>query len=375
MIIKLKYEDIPNLVEDIVVSAFLFFTIYSRMFAHNEDTLELASNCLIVAGTIGILRMLRDRNSRIFLYIIFTLCCWGISFFYRLGEWIYDIRDISNTIFFMGIAYSFVKKNPRIWLYASAYYFTVIYVFLQVVVWGKSYRSVMVDGNSYNYISAFVVFLYCLYVFAQEKRGRHPSIVQNAIFAGILLITYGRGGIITAFIYGLLFIYLRLYEGKKKVYTYALAAGCLFAVFFSRDFIIGYFIEGGALNKFLEYGLNSNGRLVLWETYLKNCVSGVSDFIFGANPVLLRPDANLHNSFLQMWASLGFIFFSVNIILMICESIRAIKGKRYYYVIVFIAFCVRAFTDKMMFRWYGEILMYYYVFGYLLDRNREEVDI
>ena len=70
-----------------------------------------------------------------------------------------------------------------------------------------------------------------------------------------------------------------------------------------------------------------------------------------------------------MWATMGLLFSVVNIVLFIKCIVNAAKNSQYYYLLIMVTFFVRAFFDKMMFRWYGEILMYYFILNMLVSKK------
>lgn len=292
------------------------------------------------------------------MYLAFLLICWLFEFLINLGKQYYTFADFSNTLFFFGVAYLFFTGKKNYKLYKLLYYIVSLYFFITVVVLKTSYRGLLADGNSYNYISCYVILYFSVYAFALLSNGKKIGYMDSILLVVVCVSCYGRGGIASALLYALGFAFIKIYEKRMKWYTYFLVGGAIILLFIYFNKIVTAVLGSAYFGKFTTYGFDANGRQVIWSTFLRNNLKNIITFLVGANPRESYIDGNLHNSFLMMWASLGFVFFVVNIIIIFKYTAKKIKSKDFYLLLVVWTFFSRAFNDKMMFRWYGEIIMF-----------------
>ena len=363
-----------TVIEQMSVFVFFLFTLWARIWDHSQISLTVASILLSVAGVIGISKMILDQNKRCLLYFLFLICSWLSVFLLRFGDIFYDFVDMANTLFFWGIAYILLTTKTNYKLYRLLFYIVALYFFVEIIILKRPIRGLLADGNSYNYISCFMIFYFALYAFSLLKDGKFPGYIDSFILVTVIIFSYGRGGIVSAVIYLVGYIFITLNKNRTRIFLYLFLMSALLFVFVCWDQIMELLLSDKNFGKFVIYGFNSNGRSNIWGTFLCNSTSNVINFVAGADPREILEDGNLHNSFLQMWAAMGFIFFTVNIILLIICIVKKTKEKNWYYLLILGTFLVRAFFDKMMYRWYGEIL-FYFCFIDMFVMNYKEHDI
>ena len=97
-------------------------------------------------------------------------------------------------------------------------------------------------------------------------------------------------------------------------------------------------------------------------------LGNIGSFFIGGTPSFLI-DGNIHNSFLQMYAIFGLLFFVTNVVIIIKMFIRDIKCKDFQSLIISVTFFVRCMTDRVLFRGYGEIAYFFIIFDYLCNEK------
>ncbi len=354
---------------EILIALFLLCTMWARIFTHTEYSLRIASALLVLSGTTGLLLASFDKCTAALLYVLFMFVSWGPNQLFKDGGAFYTETDFLNSIFFFGIAYLVMSNRLNYKIFQLLYYVVAGFFILQINILHNSIREILADGNTYNYISCILLLYFCIYICVAIKNGKKPTHVDTVLLMIVIISSYGRGGIVSAFIYLAGFLFIKAYEYKKKEYVYIAIVLLIATGFLFSDTIIQSFASSNMFGKFLEYGLSSNGRSEIWTNYIRNSFSNANSFFFGANPREIFIDGNLHNSYLQMWATMGLLFSVVNIVLFIKCIVNAAKNSQYYYLLIMVTFFVRAFFDKMMFRWYGEILMYYFILNMLVSKK------
>lgn len=355
----------------ILVIIFLFFTGYVRLISNTSIGLLICNAALMCAGAVGILTMLKDVSYFPLLYFTMMMMSWGTNYLIR-PVWRYSVIAIVSSVCYMGIAYFLLRNKCKSKMIHAMYYLFAAVVIVQIFVLKKPYRKIMVDGTSHNYVSVLLLFYIALTVMLDAKRDKKTSFIMICMYAFACLMAYGRGGILSA---GLLIVGVgsfRWYEKRKELKTIAITVLLVGFIILNANEIVNSLLSTGAFEKFQESGMNSGGRSIIWKQFLSTCTDNWYSFIFGGNPSVItmankNGEGNLHNSFLQMYASFGLFFFLLNIFLIIAASVWNLYHHRNTMVIVAGVFFLRLFTDKGMFKGYGEIVMYYYIFDFMIQ--------
>lgn len=368
-LIEIPKISIRRIVLDTSLFLFLLSLVFARILSHSQLSLMVAITFLTIVGLFGLYKMVVDKNIYCLSYTLLFVISWSIIEFFKNGSQYYQLKDLSNSLLFLFIGYLLLTTQDNDKLYRFLFYFVSCYFLITIVILRKPIRALLADGNTYNYISCYALFFFIVYALIRLKNNKGPSIVDSFLLIAVVVVAYGRGGIATGAFYAVGFVLIKLYEKRRKFYTYALVVLAVISGVFCLDSIVSRVLADARLEKFALYGLDTSGRGYLWKTFLSRTGESLYSFLLGADPQLIRPDGNLHNSFLQMWASLGFVFFIVNIVLLIMCIVKGIQNKEWYFLLVLGTFILRAFTDKMMYRWYGEIIMYYCVMHLMITKR------
>lgn len=351
-----------NKIDKIVVFAFLSTTAYVRIIDNSAFVLAICSACLFVSGFWNLFQIVRNKESNIIAVIALYILFWIIEVICR-PTWVYDIRFLVSSISYFGIAYSFMTNKRRILPYLVLYYGIALYLVIQILVFRVSYRTIMKEGSSYNYISILVLFYLLILHYLQMKEGKELSYIPGVIFLVVSVLCYGRGGIVAAGIYNAALLTVKGIVHKRQFKTFVI--GFIFIVFLIvvGRIVIEKLLEQGYLNKFLNYGMDNNGRSMVWSQFISTCTESVWNFLVGGDPRILEYiEFNVHNSFLQLYASFGFLPFIIVMSLFVYRILLFGLRRNYWMLVIIVGFIARAMTDKLMYRGYHEIVFYIILF-------------
>ena len=238
---------------------------------------------------------------------------------------------------------------------------TFIYIIYLISI-GLSFKSILVSGSSYNYISILLLFALMLYYIAMLNKGKDISLTLSIVYFLLCIWAYGRGGIVAAAFLNIALLLKKIIAGdnKWKKRFYVLIAIIILII----TFIL---IQNGEIfetifPKFYLKGTTDEQRLNIWRLFIQNNNKDFLSFLFGSDTSLIRSDHNLHNFALQAYATFGFIGFIVLIFLIIKSAIMMIKLEKYDHLILFVFLLIRASTDRVFFQGYCEIFLYYFLF-------------
>ena len=340
---------------------FLFLTFSTRFISNDPVSLALCNIALLIVGFPSLGVAIRSNNRKIGLIIFASLICWLIELLGRDG-WNYRIEDYICSLAYLGVAYSFIYLEKSAVAYKLFYYFVVGFILIKVLVLKIPIRDIMQYKASYNYISITCLFYLLLLNFLQWKQKEDFSYIPAILFLVITVISYGRGGIITGLFYLVGLIAVKTTLARKTIKIIFLQMFSFGVLVIACYYLYDYLLETRVFDKFAVYGFTGNGREIIWSTFINSCTSSIPDFIFGGNPLSAAlpgdEQANLHNSFLQLYASFGLLFFVMMMFFFVEKIIRAIGYKDYWMLLIIGTFTVRAFTDLVMYRSFCEIIFY-----------------
>ena len=371
--IVLNKQHIIRILVYVVLIFFFFINAGIRLISRNTITLTLWRTSMVLAGLIGLIQIIKRREYKIIGYVFFALISWIFTLLLR-SEWHYSLVDFISSISLMGIAYLLVLEWDSIIVFRGLYYGVSVLILFRILVLNSSIRGFLLDGTSYNFISVITLFYLVVYIYVLDKHGEEPSYLDVFLFFVIGILAYGRAGILSAILVLGMTIIIKSYENRKAFWVYLIIVGGMLLTFWKSEKIISYVLESSYFDKFRKLGLET-GRVGIWKAFFDSCFKSPVSFISGGNPLKAVFSANLHNSFLQMYTSLGLIFFIVTIILMIRTSAFLFKnGKRWILMGSFVMF-VRMFTDKIMFNSYGEIVLFFFLFLAMQRKSGDGIKI
>ena len=205
-----------------VAISLLISIIIARILSHSSLSLMASSVLLIVAGIIGLIKLIVDNYLPCVLYAAFLVVSWFSVFSLNWGNYYYSCTDFFNSIFFMGFAYMLITCNIKVVFFKIPFYFVSLYFIIKIVVLNSSIRELLADGNSYNYISCYIVFFFVLYSIALLENDKVPGIIDSLIFVVPIVFSYGRGGIVTAIFYLMCFLLIKLHEKRTKLFAFTI---------------------------------------------------------------------------------------------------------------------------------------------------------
>lgn len=375
---KTKSEFLEK-IEKIIIILFVLLALCIRLVVRTNVFLILTNAVLILAGTIGWIYIVMVKQQFIMFYAGISTICWVLEIFMKRA-WNYDVMDFFSSLLYMGIAFFILTFQHNFNILRKIYIFASLLIIFRIAVVGESFILIMVGGNSYNYISIIFLFLLGMVLITNNNLKNSQIIAYYVLYFMICILSYGRGGIVsgTVLIAGVLFI--NVFQRKNKtqaLFMFAFMLIIIVVIVVFGQTIGNAIIAENYFGKFNHYGFDSNGRLDIWSNYLKDCFSSIYAVVLGGdqfkNLSISNGELNLHNSYLQMYASYGLMYFLLNVFLMGKTIRKKINEKNWYMLIYLFAFMIRAFTDKMMFEWPCEIIYYYFIFDYLISKSSRKV--
>lgn len=223
-------------------------------------------------------------------------------------------------------------KNQFSSITALAIYYSVVGIIL-LKLWLYESVNFVILNNSRNYISVLLMF-FCLFYYIIKYKNREKWSLLPAILLFLLsVVATGRGGIIASGFLLLAVLFCKQirmqHKYKKYIYLLLLMPLCL---------CTALMIDVTDLfPAFQSKGFIDSPRLTIWQTYLNNNLQSAKDFIFSSNiqKAALKWNGNLHNSFLQAYASFGVLFIVIFAFIILLSFISGVKNKEYFFVLYF----------------------------------------
>lgn len=242
----------------------------------------------------------------------------------------------------------------------------VFYVALRILQ-GVDTENIL--SSSTNYIAYFAM-LYSLPLYiAREEENKKVSFLPAVICLLLSVKAVGRGGIIMAFVLcGVLLLSNGIEIKKTKRHVLNMIV-CIVALIGGAVIITyrGYLMT--AFSRFIKRGLDTP-RYGGWKEYFE-LISQPRYFLFGAplketEIIMPRMGGSLHNSYLQMHACGGILYFILIFTCMILLVYFFMKKRKMWELALLMAFMVKSLVDAdIPTNSGGEILIYYFILTYI----------
>ena len=350
------------------VLLYLYLNFVIRVFDNSIISLRLCLVSLLMSCVCSFFCYSR-KNYLCFLYIILFIVSWIIELIFK-PEWQYSFDYFVYSVSYMLVALFLVQWNQKIFALRVLFIFVMVSILVKLLLFDTPIREFMLDESSYNFISVLALLYFGLYCLTRIKNNKPLSLKDGLLFLVVCCMAYGRGGIISAVCFLSLLLLVKFCKSRmganKKVLIGFLV---LFSIIFFHSLLLDRLSDYEVFGKFRKMGMESNGRADIWLHFISNSFSSIKDFILGANPSKIFNDGNLHNSYLQMYANFGFVFFLSNVFITIFILIyySRKRSRNIWLLILFVTFIVRALLDRVCFRGHCEILYFYFIFNFFLD--------
>lgn len=355
----------------------LFLCWYS-VFYLGDSIFQMIPTVIYIGGYLAIgvfalfFKKVQAQNKNILNKCIFF--CIFVSAFHLISI-IYngnaEFVEIIYTWGFMGIATLLFSGKIRVSVMKICLYGVFLHLTI-MLFWGVDAQEVF--RSSRNAISAQIIFILMLFYLVIYKKQR-KIVFFPAIYAAFLCLWgEGRTGLVVsiAFIV-LLFFYNWIFVKQKRIKTLVQLAACVLGCGIILHNVINVFYMN-VIERFTIQGFETK-RVEIWEQYFFLVRDSFSNFAFGAPTsdteytLIDYYDGNLHNSFLQLHSCYGLLVFLVIIICIFVCFYRAICSKEYFFCILLLIICLRAFFDWAAFPGNYEIIFYYFITTFLFTKK------
>ncbi len=366
-----------NIVFEVFLYAFLILEFYVYTINNNTLIIYIRTFFLISTAVVGCFLFVWHRDSlKTIIYILLIVISWIVcSLVTTDGAYFYDWDLMKYTLCYIGVALGLISHKNGLLPAFLIYYAVVIDTLIRIVILGEDIHMFMLSGSSYNYIPVIIMLYLMIYLIIRHQNGMGISLPATLLFFAVTVVSYGRSSMIAGAVLLALAVYQNYVGSTNKWYRLFLIGVSILCIVVMLAFILGASeLFNSLFGKFLSMGLDSNGRMSIWGTYIQDCLYSWQDFFFGGNAYLAHPDdGNLHNIFLQMHASFGLIFTVVNVWVICGFIIRSIKKKDIFITCLLIGFLVKAFFDKIVFLGYNEIVYFYFMFYYFEEYSNSKI--
>lgn len=368
-----------NKIGNICLYAFLMLTTYIFLYRYDHTFFIIRYIFLITGAIIGFVKCFIDMQKfqSILVFTMGGIILWTLTYLVQNNYNNYPPADFLYTICYIGIAILILENKYSHLVSLGLYAFTSLSILIRVIQ-GVN-KNLILLANSRNYISILLMSTMLLYYISCHDKKKPVLITPVVVFFYINIYATGRSGIIVSGFLAIALIvykYLSIKKKQLKILMFFLAViisiTVIIYIFQLEDSVISSFLNKN-FSAFLDRGTDSNGREKIWTTFIENNTSGIWQFLFGSDASLAMMDGNLHNSFLQSYASFGVIGFVALIILIVRALIAGIRNKDYLWLILFIGLLLRALTDRVFYQGYCEVYLYYFLFYYTYWKKNKKL--
>jgi hypothetical protein len=234
------------------------------------------------------------------------------------------------------------------------------FIYRLATVFGPDDIQVILATGSANGISEVVLALCGVYYVCVHAEGGRISLLPAALALAVNSLALGRAGIVAAvLLLGGLAVrdVLRAQRLRRRVIRLMLYASCamLAAVIVWPRLQLVLFV----LERFQAYGLESEGRAVIWQAYLDR-VNGPELLVGFSRSALFASVSNVHNSFLLWHKTLGALALPLYVLTVLALVLAARRDWLLFLVLAVLL--LRSFFDEttLPYRLY-DFLFYYLV--------------
>lgn len=367
---KLRISIKPNIdsIKNICIYIFFIMTAIIFLYRYNSAMFNLRYGFMAIGTLLGLWSCLREKSKfhEPILLLGILLLCWVLCYLGQNGYLNYSFSNLLYTIIYIGL--SIVLLNNK-YSHLSA---VLIFAFSAATVLLRIFQNVNMNhillGNSRNFISVLLLLPLMFYYTSCHDKKKPIYVLPVILYFYISIYAVGRGGIVSA---GFLTVALCIYKathienktGRKIIWFFIFIIVITMVIYHSNlDTLVFNRFLSTNFSRFFLKGTTDITRLTVWEAFINNNKRSLGSFLLGSNTELARYDGNLHNSFLQAYASFGLVGFLVFVILIVRSAVQSIRQKDTLFVILLAGLTLRAFTDRVFFQGYCEIFLYYFIF-------------
>lgn len=369
--IKANILDIKN------ICLYMFFVLTAIIFLYQYSStmFNLRYGFMIIGALFGFVACIRLKvkfyQPILLLFVLFL--CWSFCFLGQ-GEYLnYSFSDFMYTALYIGMSVVLLKNEYNHNLSLAIYIFTALTILVKI------FQNVNMNhillANSRNYISVLLLLSLMFYYISCHDKNKSIFVFPAILYFYISIYAVGRGGIVSS---GVLVIALSVYKAAsiKNKNVRRLMWLIIFIVVITIVFYVGN-LDTSVIKRFLNdnfsrfilKGTTDTARESIWSTFFKNNKESIQNFLLGSNATLVGYDGNLHNSFLQTYASFGLFGFLTIVFLLIRAIVQGVKNKDILFLILLLELSLRAFTDRVFFQGYCEIFLYYFILYWDYKKN------
>ncbi len=348
---------------------YIFFIMTAIIFLYQYDNLafNLRYGFMSIGAILGFWICINNKNKfyQPLILLIALSICWLFCFLGQSGYLNYSFANYLYTVLYIGLSVVLLRNEYNHSLTLAIYFFTALTILLRIIQ-NVNMNHILL-ANSRNFISVLLLLPLLFYYVSCHDKKKPIYVLPAILYFYISIYAVGRGGIVSS---GFLVIALCIYKItqienkniKRLMWLIIIIIAFTVGLYMSNlnSLVIGRFLNS-YFSRFLLKGATDTSRVTIWNEFFTNNLDSLASFLLGSNTSLVRYDGNLHNSFIQAYASFGLMGFLILLVLLGRAIIQGFKQRDALFLILLFGLSLRAFTDRVFFQGYCEIFLYYFI--------------
>lgn len=298
--------------------------------------------------------------------LLFIIIMWLCGVVCSLIWWrskILNLGDLELLIYGVCLALLISYKNIRVFPIQVAFYIISAYLINRCIFQNAAFDELFYySGN--GYMISVLLSIASIIQLIEWRENHTISILPPVIIFILSFYSWSRTALGCSLLYLLVVIFFAL-NGKLKVNK-----GAVFALFIIVVAVASYYLwnkfsiffsENELMAKIEEHGASTTGRDEIWSYYLSQL--DLVSLFFGVNfengTVFNQYGGDMHNSYIQLHATIGLVAFWVYYILIKTGKILFQRNRLIFFL--FIVMFVRGFFDALYFWNYYDFAIFIYV--------------
>lgn len=255
------------------------------------------------------------------------------------GNMSIPILELTICAYVFALAFVCLDYNENV-LLLTCILFTI---FVVVAVFNNRSTDDILAIASNNYLSIYILIPSIIFYCKQYQKGQNLSVIPIMCTLIVSFIGNGRSGILASLV--LLAAYLIKTNGNRR-FLFIMAAMAIVMVVYINEGNLFMTI----FSRFVERGFDNTGRTEIWNSYFQG-VDSIGAFFFGGKleniPFIQLMGNNVHCSFISAHVYYGIIPAIFVLLVIAKNSIRLIKDREFFLLLILMCFVLRCLTDKV----------------------------
>ena len=245
----------------------------------------------------------------------------------------------------------------------------LFFIFHLLFIFSNRNADELFINLSRNNVSIYLILFISFYYISAFQNSKKISFWPSLLSVIISAWSSSRGGVIsTSILFILTFFNYNTYK-KKSSYV----AICFLIIFALQSIFFQELFYMNIVERFNQDHSSGITRLDIISQYVRLSSMSFYDSLFGSNlnsiPYIYLLKGNPHNSFVNLHAVFGLLYFLIVIYILLLTIVYYFKSKSILFLVL-IAIVLRSLTDIPLFGGIYDIIFLYTVFYYFERKQR-----